>query len=201
MATMQFDHKTTRTSSRQRWTLLLVCTAAFMLLLDITIVSVGVCHRSNGDLGAEPCRDLQWISAAYALVLAVLLLPAATLGDRFWPSPAFAWADLVIFTPRVTGVCAGQDRTVARVVPRVAGSRRSGAICHCDAAVCARRSSQAPPWPVRWVHFGATLGGASAIGPLAGGLLTDTLGWRVHLLSQPAHRCWTVFAARGGPAA
>jgi MFS family permease len=26
--------------------------------------------------------------------------------------------------------------------------------------------------------FGATLGGATAIGPLAGGLLTDTLGWR-----------------------
>ena len=25
-----------RTSSRQRWTLVLVCTAAFMLLLDIT---------------------------------------------------------------------------------------------------------------------------------------------------------------------
>lgn len=31
-----------RTSSRQRWTLVLVCTAAFMLLLDITIVSVAL---------------------------------------------------------------------------------------------------------------------------------------------------------------
>jgi len=26
--------------------------------------------------------------------------------------------------------------------------------------------------------FGATLGGATAIGPQAGGVLTDTLGWR-----------------------
>ena len=26
--------------------------------------------------------------------------------------------------------------------------------------------------------FGATIGGASAIGPLAGGVLTDTFGWR-----------------------
>ena len=31
-----------RMSSRQRWTLVLVCTAAFMLLLDITIVSVAL---------------------------------------------------------------------------------------------------------------------------------------------------------------
>jgi hypothetical protein len=30
------------TSSRQRWTLVLVCTAAFMLLLDITVVSVAL---------------------------------------------------------------------------------------------------------------------------------------------------------------
>jgi hypothetical protein len=29
-------------SSRQRWTLVLVCTAAFMLLLDITVVSVAL---------------------------------------------------------------------------------------------------------------------------------------------------------------
>jgi hypothetical protein len=30
------------TSSRQRWTLALVCTATFMLLLDITVVSVAL---------------------------------------------------------------------------------------------------------------------------------------------------------------
>src|SRR6476659_10032132 len=67
-------------SSRQRWTLLLVCTAAFMLLLDITVVSVAL-PSSQRDLRAS-LPDLQWVSAAYALVLAVLLLPAATLGDR-----------------------------------------------------------------------------------------------------------------------
>jgi hypothetical protein len=30
------------TSSRQRWTLVLACTAVFMLLLDITVVSVAL---------------------------------------------------------------------------------------------------------------------------------------------------------------
>ena len=64
------------TTSRQRWTLVLVCTAVFMLLLDITVVSVAL-PSIQRELGAS-LSDLQWVSAAYALVLAVLLLPAAT---------------------------------------------------------------------------------------------------------------------------
>jgi MFS family permease len=76
------------TSSRQRWTLVLVCTAAFMLLLDITVVSVALASIQR-DLQAS-LADLQWVSAAYALVLAVLLLPAATRGraTRSARSPA-----------------------------------------------------------------------------------------------------------------
>jgi len=34
-----------KTSARQRWTLALVCTAAFMLLLDITVVSIAGSRR------------------------------------------------------------------------------------------------------------------------------------------------------------
>src|ERR1051325_2616981 len=83
------------TSSRQRWTLALVCTAAFMLLLDITIVGVAL-PSIQRDLRAS-LPDLQWVSAAYALVLAVLLLPAATLGDRLGRRRRFL-VGLVIFT-------------------------------------------------------------------------------------------------------
>src|SRR5919198_4408766 len=84
-----------RTSSRQRWTLALVCTAAFMLLLDITVVSVAL-PSIQRDLRAS-LPDLQWVSAAYALVLAVLLLPAATLGDRLGRRRLFL-VGMVVFT-------------------------------------------------------------------------------------------------------
>jgi MFS family permease len=57
-----------------------------MLLLDITVVSVAL-PSIQRDLHAS-LSDLQWVSAAYALVLAVLLLPAATLGDRLGRRPA-----------------------------------------------------------------------------------------------------------------
>ena len=46
-----------------------------MLLLDITIVSVAL-PSIQRDLRAS-LPDLQWVSAAYALVLAVLLLAAS----------------------------------------------------------------------------------------------------------------------------
>src|ERR1700749_4562550 len=86
-----------KTSSRQRWTLALVCTAGVMLLLGRTIGSVAV-PSIQGDLGAS-LPDLQWVSAAYALVLAVLLLPAATLGDRLGRRRLLL-AGLGIFTAR-----------------------------------------------------------------------------------------------------
>jgi len=66
-----------------------------MLLLGITIVSVAL-PSIQRDLRAS-LPDLQWVSAAYALVLAVLLLPAATLGDRLGRRRLFL-AGLVIFT-------------------------------------------------------------------------------------------------------
>ena len=116
-----------RASSRQRWTLLLVCTAAFMLLLDITIVSVAL-PSIQRDLHAS-LPDLQWVSAAYALVLAVLLLPAATMGDRLGRRRLFL-AGLVIFT-------AGS--LACALAPTAPPARR-----------CCARSSPAPPWPGRW---------------------------------------------------
>src|SRR3954465_4687233 len=83
------------TSSRQSWTLVLVCTAVFMLLLDITVVSVAL-PSIQRELHAS-LAALQWVSAAYALVLAVLLLPAATTGDRLGRRRLFL-IGLVIFT-------------------------------------------------------------------------------------------------------
>ena len=54
-------------SSRQRWTLALVCTAAFMLLLDITIVGVAL-PSIQRELDAS-LPDLQWVNTlGYSLV-------------------------------------------------------------------------------------------------------------------------------------
>src|SRR3954468_9971963 len=133
------------TSSRQRWTLVLVCTAVFMLLLDITVVSVAL-PSIQRELHAS-LADLQWVSAAYALVLAVLLLPAATTGDRLGRRRLFLIG--LVFSPpgrwpvrwprpRWRSSCSGRCRgSAARCCSRL---RRR----------CCGWSSPAWPWPGRW---------------------------------------------------
>src|SRR3954469_11332670 len=64
---------------RKSWTLLAVCLATFMLLLDITIVNVALPDIAD-ELDAS-FSDIQWVVDAYALTLAALLLTAGSLAD------------------------------------------------------------------------------------------------------------------------
>src|SRR3954449_909420 len=161
------------TSSRQRWTLVLVCAAVFMLLLDITVVSVAL-PSIQRDLRAS-LPDLQWVSAAYALVLAVLLLPAATLGDRLGRRRLFL-VGLVIFTAGSLACALAPTALALELFRALQGVGGAGLFATGTPLLRAEFSGAALARALG--AFGATLGAASAIGPLAGGVLTDTLGWR-----------------------
>src|SRR6516225_3933904 len=73
---------------RKWWTLIAVCTAVFMLLLDITVVNVALpdIQRSLHSSFA----DLQWVVDAYSLTLAAFLLTAGVLGDMYGRREVFA---------------------------------------------------------------------------------------------------------------
>jgi len=64
---------------RKWWTLIVVCVAIFMLLLDITVVNVALPKIAQG-LKAS-FSDIQWVVDAYALTLASLLLTTGALAD------------------------------------------------------------------------------------------------------------------------
>jgi EmrB/QacA subfamily drug resistance transporter len=162
-----------RTSSRQRWTLALVCTATFMLLLDITVVSVAL-PSIQRDLRAS-LPDLQWVIDAYALVLAVLLLPAATLGDRLGRRRLFL-AGLVIFTIGSLACALAPTALALELFRALQGV--GGAVLFATGTPLLRAEFSGAALARALGLFGATIGGATAIGPLAGGVLTDTLGWR-----------------------
>ena len=77
------------------WTLVVVCAATFMLLLDITIVIVALPTIQSG-LHAS-FSDVQWVVDAYALTLASVLLTAGSLADRYGRRFLFT-IGLVVFT-------------------------------------------------------------------------------------------------------
>jgi EmrB/QacA subfamily drug resistance transporter len=64
-----------------RWTLALTSIASLMVALDTLVVSTAL-TTIRLDLGAS-VEELEWTVNAYNLSLAVFLLPAAVLGDRF----------------------------------------------------------------------------------------------------------------------
>src|ERR1039458_7415423 len=77
------------------WTLVVVCAATFMLLLDITIVIVAL-PTIQSELHAS-FSDVQWVIDAYALTLASVLLTAGSFADRYGRRLLFV-IGLVIFT-------------------------------------------------------------------------------------------------------
>ena len=142
---------------RKWWTLVAVCTATFMLLLDITIVNVAL-PSIERDLGAD-LTDLQWVVDAYALTLAALLLTGGSLADRVGRRLVFV-IGLVDLHGRLRAV--RPRRRAAHAQPRPRGCRASAArSCSpprspcsprptADGTAAPRSGSGAPPPARRW---------------------------------------------------
>ena len=73
-------------------------------------------------------------------------------------------------------MCAGLDRLALELFRALQGA--GGAVLFATATPLLRAEFSGAALARALGAFGATLGGATAIGPLAGGVLTDTLGWR-----------------------
>jgi EmrB/QacA subfamily drug resistance transporter len=154
------------------WTLAAVCVATFMLLIDITIVNVALPDIAKA-LDSS-FSDLQWVIDAYALGLAALLLTWGSTSDRAGRRAIFV-VGLAIFT-LASLACALSSSplmlNLARAVQGVGGAAMfATSLALLATAFHGReRGTAVGIW-------GATIGAAVAIGPLVGGVLTESIGW------------------------
>ncbi|ANP50637.1 EmrB/QacA subfamily drug resistance transporter [Streptomyces griseochromogenes] len=154
-------------------TLTAVCLGTFMLLLDVTIVVVALPDMA-GALHAS-LTDLQWVVDGYALALAALLLGAGAAADILGRRRVHV-AGVVLFAVAslLCGLASGPGTLVAaRALQGVGAAAMFATTLPLLGSVYqgARRSAALGVW-------GAVSGGAAAVGPVLGGLLTEGPGWR-----------------------
>ncbi len=158
---------------RRWWTLTAVCTATFMLLLDITIVNVALPSIQKA---LHPSfSDLQWVIDAYSLALATIVLNAGSLADRYGRRKLFA-IGVFIFTA-ASAVCGAATSPSMLIISRAVQGIGGGIMFATSLSLLAQ-DFHGKERGIAFGVWGAITGAAVAIGPLAGGLLTTYVNWR-----------------------
>ncbi|HZU80532.1 MAG TPA: MFS transporter [Acidimicrobiales bacterium] len=159
-------------NERRWWTLAAVCGATFMLLVDVTIVQVAL-PTMQRTLHAS-FSDLQWVISAYALTLSALLLTQGSLADRFGRKRVFM-AGLAVFS--VASLACGLATSAGLLIAARAVQGVGGAGMFATGLALIGQDFRGKERGTAIAAWGATVGGAVAVGPLVGGALTSAFGW------------------------
>ncbi|QPP08958.1 MFS transporter [Streptomyces bathyalis] len=148
--------------------------AQFLVALDITIILIAV-PSIERDLGFSPAA-LQWVVNAYTLAFGGLLLLGGRLGDLAGKRRVFL-AGTTVFV--LASLCGGLAQDQVSLIASRAGQGIGAALLSPTAfALVATHFAEGPQRNRAFGVMSATAGGASALGVIAGGVLTDALTWR-----------------------
>jgi EmrB/QacA subfamily drug resistance transporter len=163
------------------WTLVVVCAATFMLLLDITIVIVALPTIQSG-LHAS-FSDVQWVVDAYALTLASVLLTAGSLADRYGRRFLFT-IGLIVFT--LGSLLCGVAQSPLMLILSRSAQGVGGAILFATSLALLAQNFHGHERGVAFGIWGAVTGVAVGLGPVLGGVITTGISWRgIFLVNLP----------------
>ncbi|MEU4405983.1 MFS transporter [Streptosporangium sp. NPDC023963] len=182
-------------SAKGRWVLLTTVLGSGMAMLDGTVVNVAL-PSLGADLGAD-MAGLQWTVNAYTLTLAGLILLGGSLGDRYGRRKIFLVG--VVWFAVASALC-GLAPNVETLIAARALQGIGGALLTPGSLAIIQASFDRGDRP-RAIGAWSGLGGvAAAIGPLLGGWLVETAGWRwVFLINLPLAALVVAVAVRHVP--
>lgn len=162
-------------SHRRRQLVLAICCMSLLIVsLDVTILNVAL-PAMQTDLHAST-SGLQWTIDAYTLVLASLLMLAGSTADRIGRKRVFV-VGLVVFSlgSLLCSVAPDLDSLIwFRMIQAVGGSMLNPVAMSIITNTFTEPRERARAIGV----WGAVVGISMAAGPLIGGLLVDSVGWR-----------------------
>ncbi len=151
-----------------------VCAGYFMVILDVTAVNVAV-PVIGRELSAS-LTAVQWVTNGYTLTFAALLLTGGALGDRLGHRRVFC-AGVVVFGV-ASAACGLATDVVVLTVARLAEGVGAALIVPGSLALL-QQVYRSPAERARaFGLWGSMAGVAASVGPLLGGLLVGTVGWR-----------------------
>ncbi|QFF99906.1 MFS transporter [Psychrobacillus glaciei] len=168
-------------TKRKWWVLAIVSLAVFMAMLDITIVNVALPDIQN-DFSSD-FSNLQWVLNAYTLVYAATLLPVSKLGDIIGRKKVFLLGLGVFVIGSLASGLANSDTwlNIFRGFQGIGGAAMM--------ALSLTIVTTSFPEKQRGLALGiwsSAVGLAISGGPLIGGALVDSLGWRfIFLVNIP----------------
>ena len=153
--------------------LVTVCLGTFMLLVDVTIVNVALPDMAK-DLKTS-FSSLQWVVDAYALTLAALVLGTGSIADLVGHRRAYV-AGLALFA--VSSLVCGLSPNAGVLVSFRAVQGLGAAAMFATTFALLNSNYSGRDRGVAYGMWGAVAGASAAIGPIAGGLLTEGISWR-----------------------
>jgi EmrB/QacA subfamily drug resistance transporter len=169
------------------------CLSLLMVAMDVTIVNVAL-PSIRQDLHAS-ISGLQWVIDAYTMVVASLLMLAGSMADRFGRRRVFQ-IGMALFTlgSLLCSVAPSVQGLVAFRILQALGATMLNPVAMSIIA----NTFHEPKERARAIGvWGAVAGISMALGPVIGGALTETIGWRsIFWVNLPVGIAAMVLAAR-----
>ena len=159
----------------------MICAVQFVLQLDFSIVNVAL-NTIQRELSMAPA-ELQWVVTGYALTFGSLLLAGGRLADLLGRRRLLV-IGLVLFA--VASLGCGLARWPLMLI--VARMVQGAAAALASPAALSLLTTASPEGPARnraLALWQASTAGGATTGIIAGGLLTQYLGWRSVFLVNP----------------